>query len=216
MLKGFWSVLRIFLVFSILWGGLRLFKMENLISVEVQDERVLKFKSETKTFQDFVNAISGKECEEFFQEFVAILKNANFESFYFECPPINRKNVDKKFEFVIVKSESLHRRKPDPEAFSEHFRQNCLSAVFQNLGADATLIAPCPSTSKNYGHISNYMKNASQEEIKDLWKNVGDSISENLSSKPLWISTAGDGVSWLHIRLDSYPKYYNYGEYKTV
>jgi len=36
-----------------------------------------------------------------------------------------------------------------------------------------------------------------------------------LSDRPLWISTAGMGVNWLHVRLDSRPKYYRHAPYKT-
>ena len=30
---------------------------------------------------------------------------------------------------------------------------------------------------------------------------------------PTWLSTAGMGVSWLHVRLDSQPKYYGFAAY---
>jgi hypothetical protein len=33
-----------------------------------------------------------------------------------------------------------------------------------------------------------------------------------ISSQPL--STAGAGVSWLHVRLDDHPKYYSYEPYQ--
>ena len=31
-----------------------------------------------------------------------------------------------------------------------------------------------------------------------------------------WLSTSGLGVYWLHVRLDSYPKYYTYRPYKAT
>lgn len=31
---------------------------------------------------------------------------------------------------------------------------------------------------------------------------------------PIWLSTSGLGVYWLHVRLDTRPKYYNHDEYK--
>ena len=31
-----------------------------------------------------------------------------------------------------------------------------------------------------------------------------------------WLSTAGMGVYWLHVRVDSRPKYYRYQGYKTL
>ncbi len=35
-----------------------------------------------------------------------------------------------------------------------------------------------------------------------------------LNSKPVWLSTAGAGVSWLHVRLDDKPKYYGHAPYR--
>ena len=35
-----------------------------------------------------------------------------------------------------------------------------------------------------------------------------------LSEKPLWLSTAGGGVAWLHLRIDSRPKYYSHRPYR--
>jgi hypothetical protein len=32
----------------------------------------------------------------------------------------------------------------------------------------------------------------------------------------MWVSTSGLGVYWLYIRLDSFPKYYNFQPYKTL
>ena len=33
---------------------------------------------------------------------------------------------------------------------------------------------------------------------------------------PLWVSTAGLGVSWLHVRLDARPKYYRHDAYTDL
>ena len=34
-----------------------------------------------------------------------------------------------------------------------------------------------------------------------------------LGGKPVWLSTAGLGVGWLHVRLDDRPKYYRHAPY---
>ena len=44
----------------------------------------------------------------------------------------------------------------------------------------------------------------------------GQAIRENLGPIPRWLSTAGLGVPWLHLRLDTRPKYYQYGPYKNA
>jgi hypothetical protein len=35
------------------------------------------------------------------------------------------------------------------------------------------------------------------------------------TGEPVWLSTNGDGVSWLHVRIDERPKYYTHGPYRT-
>jgi hypothetical protein len=37
-----------------------------------------------------------------------------------------------------------------------------------------------------------------------------------MSAKPVWLSTAGAGVSWLHVRLDDQPKYYGFALYRSA
>jgi hypothetical protein len=44
---------------------------------------------------------------------------------------------------------------------------------------------------------------------------VGDAVARRLSSAPLWLSTSGLGVAWLHVRLDERPKYYTHAPYRT-
>ena len=35
------------------------------------------------------------------------------------------------------------------------------------------------------------------------------------SDAPAWVSTSGLGVSWLHIRIDTRPKYYSYAPFRA-
>ncbi|MEM7785724.1 MAG: hypothetical protein AAF623_20425, partial [Planctomycetota bacterium] len=53
---------------------------------------------------------------------------------------------------------------------------------------------------------------ASQE--SQLWHHVGKAMLRRVSSEPVWLSTAGGGVPWLHIRLDNSPKYYSHRLYR--
>jgi hypothetical protein len=41
-------------------------------------------------------------------------------------------------------------------------------------------------------------------------------MAQRLNEKPVWLSTAGGAVSWLHVRLDDRPKYYHYAMYKQT
>jgi hypothetical protein len=40
-------------------------------------------------------------------------------------------------------------------------------------------------------------------------------MEKRLSASPVWLSTSGLGVYWLHVRLDTHPKYYQYQPYKV-
>ena len=78
----------------------------------------------------------------------------------------------------------------------------------------------------DFSHFSKFIYNAPNKDIiRNLFITLKIEIEHILSSQSghnsdphnsdrrLWISTSGLGVSWLHIRLDSIPKYYNYKEY---
>lgn len=42
---------------------------------------------------------------------------------------------------------------------------------------------------------------------------MGETIQQRVSASLLWLITAGMGVFWLHLRLDSRPKYYSHRPY---
>jgi hypothetical protein len=46
-----------------------------------------------------------------------------------------------------------------------------------------------------------------------LWRATAETLLDRISDTPTWLSTAGLGVIWLHLRLDSRPKYYSYRPY---
>jgi len=49
-----------------------------------------------------------------------------------------------------------------------------------------------------------------------FWKLVGGAMERRLGPRPVWLSTAGGGVAWLHVRLDDRPKYYGYAQYRNA
>lgn len=48
-----------------------------------------------------------------------------------------------------------------------------------------------------------------------LWSHVGAALEARLGETPLWLSTAGMGVPWLHVRIVRRPKYYRHAAYRT-
>jgi hypothetical protein len=86
---------------------------------------------------------------------------------------------------------------------------------FPNLGNDALMVVPCPLAPPSaYAHIGAFVRQAPEAQRHALWKLVGAAMERRLGGKPVWLSTAGAGVSWLHVRLDDRPKYYGYGPYR--
>jgi len=41
-------------------------------------------------------------------------------------------------------------------------------------------------------------------------------MQSRIGDRVVWLSTAGAGVPWLHVRLDDRPKYYHYGPYRQT
>jgi hypothetical protein len=150
--------------------------------------------------------------------FNALLANCQFSAFRWETPAITTKTAQRQFEFVLLDSPELA-REPDPDAFASHFRDaqaEQLVVEFPNLRGDATLVVPYPKTDPNsYGHIAAFVRTAPEPQRQALWELVGVAMERRLNAQPVWLSTAGAGVSWLHVRLDNRPKYYGYEPYRN-
>lgn len=141
------------------------------------------------------------------------LKTLPFGAYCWECPPVDEVNFGRGFECVFVSSPSLARMGTDPDAFAEHFRPGCDAVTFDNLGGDATLVAPCPEGNANFAHLRSFTATASADRQDALWRAVGEAVASRIGPRPLWLSTAGHGVAWLHVRLDARPKYYRHAPY---
>lgn len=158
---------------------------------------------------------------EFVDQFLSVLSDAPFVAMYFETPPASRSALGRHFEFVLIDAPTLAGCDPDPWVFGEHFRSDDVRdgiTVFPNLGLDARLVAPCPTEpERDYAHLAAFVRNAPREQQRALWQRVGECAAEWLGGEePVWISTSGDGVAWLHVRLDRFPKYYNFAPYREI
>jgi len=148
--------------------------------------------------------------------FIRILSASPFESFRWETPPLTSSTSTRSFEFVMLDSPGLARA-PDLKTFAGHFRRDAEGGVveFPNVGKDAILVVPCPlGPASAYGHLAAFTREAPESQQHSLWQQVGSAMERRLGNKPVWLSTAGAGVSWLHVRLDDRPKYYGYVPYR--
>lgn len=145
------------------------------------------------------------------------LASSPFTAFRWETPACSVELSARPFEYVLVDAPRLASRRPDTETFRSFFMGNHgrpSVVTFPNLGGDALLIVPSPRADPSaYGHLAAFVRGAPDEQNIELWKSVGLSISQKLSNRPVWLSTAGGGVAWLHVRIDRSPKYYAYTPY---
>jgi len=149
--------------------------------------------------------------------FNGLLADAGYTAFRWETPPITADSADRPFEFVLLDSPGLV-VEPDPHAFAENLRtgdgQNDV-VTFPNLNHDAMLVVPRRLAAESaYGHLAAFVRDAPESQRHLLWKVVGELMLRRLGPKPIWLSTAGAGVPWLHVRLDQRPKYYCYAPYR--
>ena len=160
-----------------------------------------------------------QENETFARSFTSMITQSAFDAFFWETPPLTSTNLDRPFEFVLVSAPSLLGLLPDPLAFAKHFRTNPSEQIvtFSNLGGDATLVVPTPQAEHEvYAHLASFLRRAPEQQSSALWRHLGRALSSRLSSAPIWLSTAGMGVSWLHVRLDSQPKYFRHTPYRRI
>lgn len=190
-------------------------------SRELHQGRVLQYfielNGEPAAFEDVLQG--WKADPDFRSRFNHILAQAPFSSFRWETPPVSLETTSRAFEFVLLDSPLLD-RKPAPGAFSEHFQQSPEQdvLVFPNLGGDAVLIVPhLISKVSAYSHLAAFVRNAPETQRHHLWQQVSKAMIQRLGNgSPVWLSTAGGGVSWLHVRLDDRPKYYGFGPYRQL
>lgn len=155
--------------------------------------------------------------EHFADFFSQLLASSRFEAYFFETPALTKTSVEQPFEFVLINSTTLARVQASPYFYQAYFDRATTSIVsFSNLGGDAILVVPCPTISypKHFTHLAKFIRLATDKQKQAFWQNAAMSIQKRLSDKPVWLSTSGLGVYWLHLRLDDRPKYYQHKPYK--
>jgi hypothetical protein len=157
-----------------------------------------------------------------------VIAESPYDALFFETPPVASTSdaAALPFEAVLLESAALASMQPEPEAFEEHMGAVGAAswvATFANLGGDAILVSPKADARQEYAGVSlaPFTRTAPPEMQRDLWRAVGAAVEAQLAlrdteaqPRPLWVSTSGLGVGWLHVRLDNRPKYYQYARFK--
>lgn len=169
------------------------------------------------TFAEVVK--SWQSDANFRQFYISLITDMPFEALFWETPPITQSTISNPYEFVTVDSPSLVGVKPNSSAFDQYFNSAAINesvVTFANLGNDAWLIAPCPKNSHDaYAHLAKFLREGPNAQCHEFFHILGEEIEKRVSEEAMWINTSGLGIYWLHVRLDSYPKYYTYSPYKT-
>jgi len=145
--------------------------------------------------------------------FIELLANAPFEAYFWETPPMTQATLARPFEFVLVNAPQLARVSADRRPFAHYFNHEPV-VDFPNLGGDAHLVVPCPQKPADaFAHLAAFSRSAPLAQQHDFWQRVGLAVVNGVGERPLWLSTSGLGVYWLHVRLDARPKYYTFRPY---
>lgn len=148
--------------------------------------------------------------------FSADLAATPWTAAFWETPPLLRGGLDEPFECVLLDAPDLARPAPEPHVFEQAFaaaRPDDV-ATFVNLGGDALLVAPCPlGEPQHYAHLLAFLRGGPADQQRGFWRALGRAMVQRVGGRPVWLSTSGAGVAWLHARLDDRPKYIQHGPY---
>lgn len=167
----------------------------------------------------FAEVIDGWRHSAAFRDFfMAMLAATDYPAYFWETPPIVHGSTGVPYEHVVIRSDALAGLPPEPDAFEEKFVSTGRGvASFRNLGGDALLIAPRPLAAWSaYGHLAAFVRGAPEGQRHELFQTLARALRHvlRICDGRLWTSTAGLGVPWLHLRIDSFPKYYNHAPYR--
>jgi hypothetical protein len=164
-----------------------------------------------------------------------IIASSPYDAVFFETPSTTAATYESQlFEFVLVDAprllafaesqSSTMSANPFHNALATASNATAFAATFLNLGADALLVVPKATggsaerqESHQYAHLATFIRNGASEQIAAVWNMVAQAYLDRVLQQqpnPVWLSTSGMGVLWLHFRLDTVPKYYTYEPYR--
>jgi len=174
----------------------------------LQDNQTLTFQA---VFQLWANS------PEFRHFYIDLLATTSFLAFYWEHPGLRTSLWSQPYEFVLLTSTSLDKRRLNTTAFADFFQTDDLVVDFDNLGKNARLVVPTPMGDLAANkHLAKFIRADKPAQQQLLFQRIGKLMLQRMDKeKTIWLNTAGNGVIWLHIRLDSRPKYYKTQAYRN-
>ena len=167
-------------------------------------------------FLSFAEVVNAWGQEQSFREFYTnLLTELPFSAVYWEHPPVTTTTIESlDYEFSVRPASRLATFKADPSRYQAYFTTAPIVS-FLSLGKDCQLVVPGPhDMTTNYTHLLTFLRTASAEQKAAFWQAISQHLQGRLSAAPLYLSTHGMGVPWLHVRLDERPKYYSNHMYR--
>lgn len=150
-----------------------------------------------------------------------VIVDAPFAACFWETTPVRPRAAATPVRFVVLDAPTLVRMPEDPRPFADHLRAGAgrpEARAFDSLGRDARLVAPTHGGGYPHAHLAAFLRAAPPEHAAAWWSALGREVEVWLTTRaePLWVSTSGLGVAWLHGRLDTRPKYYQHAPYRSA
>ena len=142
------------------------------------------------------------------------------KQFYWRTTPVNKTKMSV-FKTEFVQTNYLN-AKQDYSAYQSYFTNRAITTdnsivAFPNLSGDTILIVPIPVKGKKFTYIKDFIDNSSLKLQHSLWRRVAKEAKKLLKKhNRIWLSTHGEGIPYLHIRLDTKPKYYGKSKLQNI
>ncbi|MEL6820145.1 MAG: hypothetical protein AAFP70_00190 [Calditrichota bacterium] len=166
------------------------------------------------SFRSWINGLQQSDSAR--ASFIDVLKASSYRGYFWEVKPVTTASLNDPFEFVLVESNTLPQLTTDTRTFQKFFNDGNTVKAFANLGGDAQLIVPAQiGDSKYYAHLADFVRYAPDNQVQQFWQVAAAEYEKLIGDDVKWLSTSGLGVYWLHVRIDSRPKYYQFRPYKA-
>ncbi|HHH49514.1 MAG TPA: hypothetical protein ENK52_00890 [Saprospiraceae bacterium] len=196
--------------------------MTTKYNVEIigKNENALRFRiKREESYLSFLEIFElWEHSVEFIRFYVSFLNSVDYLAYYWEHPALSNLYLNKRYECILQRSQPLDHLPINERAFSKYILKEDEVVDFMNLGKNARLIVPSKKSKQDiYNHLGKFLQLAKEDQIISLFHRIGHLIKKEIDIKKIiWLNTAGLGVIWLHIRLDTKPKYYKTANYKRA
>lgn len=165
------------------------------------------------TWYEVITSIltSDEFAQNFHDTILSTASSHHWKAIYWECIPVSKKTWKSiPFTMAILPAYELYNTHPSSKAYQSYFSVTEDPYIsFINLSGTTKLIVPTPSEgSKDPTHLLSFLKTCTDP--IGWWRYVMSTLQDDILSTTdtRWVNTHGLGVPWLHVRFDSYPKYY--------